>query len=79
MNWLRRRRLRKHIKGINFDKWLKTYGSTGEYEAMMWLKSYSEGRAGTEPLNLVKSLVIHSPQGINSRDRLYILTLLEWC
>jgi len=79
MNWLNRRRLRKRIKNIDFDNWLKTYGNTGEYEAWMWLKSYSEDRASAEPMQLIKSVLNNSSKCISSKDRDYIRTLLEWC
>ena len=79
MGKLKRRRLRRHIKSMNLPIFRLNHGVTGEYQALCWLKSYVEGTAASEPLELVKSIVLHSPNGINSRDRLYILTLLEWC
>ena len=77
MGWLKRRRLCKYLKGLNFEAYKKAYGSTGEYEALLWLKAYSEKRASSEPTELVRSVVAHSPNGISAKDRLYIWTLLQ--
>ena len=79
MNYWQHRRLRKHIKSINFEAFRNQHGETGEYRALLWLKAYIEERAATEPLEVVKSIMRNSPNGIDADKRLYIITLLEWC
>ncbi|MCJ7828432.1 MAG: hypothetical protein MUP81_01670 [Dehalococcoidia bacterium] len=78
MKWLKRRRLRKHIERINFPGYLAAHGRTGEYDALKWLEAYVEGRACAEPMELVNSM-LSTPNGMNSRDCLYVWTLLRWC
>ena len=79
MGWLKKRRLRKHIKSINFMEYFKAYGETGEYKALAWLNAYVEGRASAEPMELIRGMLRTSPGGINDEDRTYILTILQWC
>ena len=78
MNYMQRRRLKKHIESVNFEFFKRQHGETGEYRALCWLKAYIEGRAAAEPLQLVKSIIDHSPNGIDADTRLYLVTLLEW-
>ncbi len=78
MGWLKRRRLRKHLKQINFDLYIKNYGRTGEYQALCWLKAYIEKRTCSEPLSLVKSALM-GPSVINRHEKDYLGTLLRWC
>lgn len=79
MKFLIFRKLKRHIKSINFPGFLANYGNTGEYKALKWLQAYVEGRASAEPLQLVKGILRTSPGGIDDDKRLYILTILQWC
>lgn len=54
------RKMRKKLKGIRWDKVennprLEEYRKGGEWEGLTWLKSYSENRAGCEPMDFVLS------------------------
>ena len=77
MKFRKRRRLRKLVKSFNFHLYLKRYGYTGEYMAWDWLKAYVEGRACSEPLSLVKS-VLNGPCVIDQKQKDYLSTLLNW-
>lgn len=79
MTYWKRRRLKKHIASINFPAYLENYGSTGEYEALVWLRAYVESRTCSEPLNVVKSFLSRSSQGMTPHDMDYLSTILAWC
>ena len=54
------RKMRKKLKGIRWDKvendpYFKEYKKGGEWEGLLWLKAYSENRAGCEPMEFVLS------------------------
>jgi len=79
MNYFKKRKLKKHIKNINW-KYIEEYGAeyykqSGEYQALKWLKSYVEGRAGCEPKELINSIL---NTGREPLDRTYLLTLWKW-
>jgi len=57
MNWFKKRKLKKHIKGLNWDLIEKdiNYKIGGEYAALKWLKAYVEGRATYDPKELFEA------------------------
>jgi len=79
MTWRKRRRLRKYIKNVDFSSYLLDKGMTGEYRALLWLRYYIKGESEIEPMAHVKDILLTSLDGINADERLYLLTILEWC
>jgi len=82
MTWRKYRRLKKHIKNVRFDVYLKNYGKTGEYGALCWLRYYVNSKTkATSPLEIVKSFLRNSSERepLTDFQRSYIITLLEWC
>ena len=78
LGWLKSRRLKRHIESINFPGYLKSYGDSGEYRALCWLKDYVQGRASSEPFDLAMSMLCRSHDGMTSSDCDYAWTLLKW-
>lgn len=85
--WFLKRRIKKHISSIRFDlieadPSIVKYRQCGEYQALLWLKAFVEGRTTTTPRILVKStlakMLIGKEESDPTNDALFALVLLPY-
>ena len=82
MKWRTKRRLKKEIKSIQWDKLdeLPNYTGSGEYQALHWLKSYWMGKAAAEPRELLDATlwaIIKNPENAKYHAA-FALTILRY-
>jgi hypothetical protein len=79
--WQLRRRIARKLKGINWEeckRWNNGwYRQSGEFQALEWLKSYSEGLASAEPLELLTA-ILSNGKGLDRKDQLFAATILRY-
>ncbi len=80
MKWFKKRKLKNHMKSINWDaleELDENYKNGGEYMALKWLKAYVENRAGCDPSVLFDSVLRNISAGIGDQrhNGLYVMTL----
>jgi len=82
-------KIKRDLKGLRFDLidndpdfiW-KEYRKHGEYQALLWLKAYTENRAACHPRELVISTLEkinrESSDSKSKDDALFALTLMRY-
>ena len=78
-----KRKIKKHVKNVNWeyienDNSLTEYRSSGEYQALLWLKAYSENRAACTPRELVMSVLnkINRESQDSKDNALFAMTIM---
>jgi hypothetical protein len=84
---LQKMKIKRDIKNLRFDLidnnpdfiW-KEYRKHGEYQALVWLKAYTENRAASSPRKLVISMLekINRESNDSKDDALFALTLMRY-
>ena len=77
--WRLKRRIAKDLKGVNWAVCRKNsdYVRSGEFQALQWLKAYSENLAAAEPYELLEAILTHGG-GLDSHDKDMAATILRY-
>jgi len=79
--WRLKRRISRKLKGINWEACKRLnngwYRQSGEFQALEWLKSYTEDKTASEPLELLKA-ILSNGKGLDRKDQLFVFSILRY-
>ena len=81
-----KRKIKRNIKSIRFDliekdPLLAEYRTGGEYQALLWLKAFTEDRTAATPRQLLRSILRNISRGTsisNTDSAIFALTLFPY-